>query len=293
MVDVRSIVTPLASNSAGLYFSKEYNKMFASRYFGTGVKFSALASLDTNGAVGHVLGRVPLTLFGNTFDFAKFEAFGQATPPSAQDSGFNLDFQFAGQTLYSQSGDAGFAWEKDWSVSKSKSYTTLFWLGIVPLSVSAEATGTLGFVVDGKMEDNFLTSAAPYVAVDGSVTAEVKLLVASGGITADITLISDAFTGEASADMTLTDAGGGAFLLSGTLNEDIYNELDGPTGKVALYASYPDGVKWCKGGRSWWSYWYPCGVNQQTVSQTLVNWQSFSRTDTILSKSQGTPFAVN
>ncbi|NNG02374.1 MAG: hypothetical protein HKM93_23560 [Desulfobacteraceae bacterium] len=285
-VGMRSAVTPYSSGAA-LYFSKEYNKMFESSYFGTGVRFSALASLDTNGAIGHVVGRVPITMFGSTFDFAKFEAYGQATPHAVEDSGFDLDLLFAGQTLYSKSGDAGFSWDKDWSVSKSKGYETLFWLGIVPMIVSAEATGTLGFVVDVSIADDFITSAAPYVSVGSSVTAEISFLLASGGITADMTLISDTFTGDASAGMTLQDSGGDLTLI-GTLNEGIYNELEGPTGKVSLWAKYKNGVKWCKS----WGVPYPCGLKSHKYSTTIVNWSSFSRTDTILSKTQSTSFPV-
>ncbi|BCR05648.1 hypothetical protein DESUT3_27170 [Desulfuromonas versatilis] len=280
--------TPLAvdPNNGLLQYSDDYGKTLASDYFSAGVEFSALARLDNGGALGHVQGSVPLKVFGHTFDFAYINVMGQAVPHRVQDSGFDLDVRFAGNTLYSRSGDAGFSWDNDWNVTKSKGYTTRFWLGIVPMALTASASGSLGFGIEAEIADDFVTNAGPYVDVGSNVTAGIDLLIASGGVTADMSLIKDTFKGDASASMTLADGGA---TLNGTLAEQISNQLQGPQGKVSLFVSYPDGVRWCKS----WGVPYPCGVRTAYKSQTLVNWQSYSRNDVLLSKQQSTSVSLN
>lgn len=265
--------------STGLSYSESYTKSFSNSDFGAGVSFSASASLNDHGAHAGAEGSVPVTVFGTTANFIEIDASAQVTPPNMQATGFDLDVDFAGDTVYSKSGQAGFDWTDDWSVTKSISESADFWVGPVPVTVSGGVNGTLGFGVKVALEKDFVMSMGPYANAGAFASAAINLLAASGGVRGNLTLVQDTFTAGATAGMTLSDGG---LVATGTLNESIINQLSGPSGDVELYVTYPNGIQWC----SSWGIPYPCGVSEGTASTPIVSWAPYTETNTLLSATQ-------
>jgi len=268
-----------AADSDGVYFAKSYSKKFSNKYFGAGVEFDANASLTAVGAMGKAEGSVPVSIFKKSYKFIDASLYAHDNPVTPTDSQFEVQAEFAGIILYSKKEDTGYHWSKDWNVHKEKGYTDTIFIGVVPLEVTAGASGKLGFEATMSMEEKFIAHAGPYVDVGTYASAGVGALGFSAGVKGSLDLIGDTFTAKADAEMSLNDD---ETILTGTLDEKIYDDLDGPKGWFGLY------LKWWTPKICWkWHVIpYPCGKHHHEKDLKLVKWHSYHKEDILLNESQ-------
>ena len=268
--------SPVASKGdAGLNFQTSFTKGFDNQYFGANLDFLGKAWFGLNGIGASVSGKLPVTVLGHTFDFLGITSDAHYNPILPTDSAFDLDVEFAGITLYSQSGNAGFEWEKTWQIEKNMGYSQTFVIGIVPVEVSAGASGALGIKATVSVNSKFEGTVSPFVDVGAYASAAVNLVVAKGGIRGTLYLIGCSFDTKLGGTIA---ADAGATQLTGTLDETIGYTLSGPNGGLVIY------VQWPKTCWKWHVIPYPCGWN--TKDWSLVSWSTYSKTDTLLDRRQ-------
>lgn len=274
-VNIYEGVPVAASDAAGLTFQTSFSKGFSNNYFGTEVDFLGKAWFGIQGIGASVSGGVPVTILGHTFDFLKATSDAHYNPIMPTDSAFDLDVEFAGMTLYSKSGNANFSWEETWQIEKRMGYSQTFVIAVVPVELSAGASGALGIKATVNIAAAFEGTVSPFVDVGAYASAAVNLAVAKGGVRGTLYLVGCTF------DTTLGGtiaADTGATQLTGTLTEKVGYTLKGPNGKIELY------VDWPKTCWKWHVIPYPCGWHEATKS--LVSWSAFSKSDTLFDKQQ-------
>jgi hypothetical protein len=256
-------------------FQTSFSKGFSNSFFGAEVDFLGKSWFGAQGIGASVSGGVPVTILGHTFDFLRATSDGHYNPIMPTDSAFDLDVEFAGMTLYSKSGNANFSWEESWQIEKRMGYSQTFVIAVVPVELSAGASGALGINASVNIAAHFDGSISPFVDVGAYTSAAINLLVAKGGVRGTLYLVGCTF------DTTLGGtiaANAEATQLTGTLVEKAGYTLEGPNGNVELFVNWPR-VCW-----KWHIIPYPCGWNEATKS--LVSWSVFSQSDTLLDKQQ-------
>ncbi len=267
---------PVASRGdGGLDFQTSFSKGFDNKHFGADLDFLGKAWFGLNGIGASVSGTLPVTVLGHTFDFLGITSDAHYNPILPTDSAFDLDVEFAGITLYSQSGNAGFEWEKTWQIEKNMGYTQTFVIGIVPVDVSAGASGALGIKATVSVNSEFDGTVSPFVDVGAYASAAIDLAVAKGGIRGTLYLIGCSFDTKLGGTIA---ADAGATQLTGTLDETVGYTLSGPNGDLVIF------VKWPKTCWKWHVIPYPCGWHEKDWS--LVSWSTYSKKDTLLDKHQ-------
>ncbi len=267
---------PVASRGdGGLNFQTSFSKGFDNKHFGADLDFLGKAWFGLNGIGASVSGTLPVTVLGHTFDFLGITSDAHYNPILPTDSAFDLDVEFAGITLYSQSGNAGFEWEKTWQIEKNMGYTQTFVIGIVPVDVSAGASGALGIKATVSVNSEFDGTVSPFVDVGAYASAAIDLAVAKGGIRGTLYLIGCSFDTKLGGTIA---ADAGATQLTGTLDETVGYTLSGPNGDLVIF------VKWPKTCWKWHVIPYPCGWHEKDWS--LVSWSTYSKKDTLLDKHQ-------
>ena len=266
--------TPVGSKGdGGAAFETSFSKGFDNRFFGAKVDFRAKAWFSGKGIGSEVSGATPVTVLSHTFDFLGVSSAARYNPVTPTDSGFDLDVEFAGATVYSKHGDAGFTWEQTWQVEKSKGFDQRFVIAIVPVKVSAGVSGALGFRAAVNVSSSFNGTVSPFVDIGTYVSAGVDAFVAKAGVRGNLHLIKFDL-GTTLGGTIAADAG--ATQLTGTLDGKVGYTLTGPRGEIVIYVGYP----WCC---KWWIICKPC---TKDAEWTLVSWSPYSKTDTLLDKHQ-------
>jgi len=266
--------TPVASKGdGGATFETSFSKGFDNKFFGAKVNFRAKAWFSGKGIGSEVSGATPVTVLSHTFDFLGVTSSARYNPVTPTDSGFDLDVEFAGATVYSKHGDAGFTWEQTWQVEKSKGFDQRFVIAIVPVKVSAGVSGALGFRAAVNVGSAFNGTVSPFVDIGTYVSAGVDAFVAKAGVRGNLHLIKFDL-GTTLGGTIAADAG--ATQLTGTLDGTVGYTLTGPKGEIVIYVGYP----WCC---KWWIICKPC---TKDAEWTLVSWSPYSKTDTLLDKHQ-------
>ena len=307
---------PAATQTSPIRFEEGFETGFSAKFAGAGLEANAWSALDGSGASAHAGAAVPITLFGQEFEFLGLDADGGAFPGSP-DLGYALDLRFAGVVVYSQllnddtcgldlsqrddlsigGGPTNelLIWENDFFVEKTKGASTNLVVGIVPLTAAFEASGQLGFLVkagvpvcDTSYADTvFQSHAGPYLDVGMLASAGVGTSWGfSAGIEGQATLIEDTFFTRAEATslqlLPTTPA-----QVSGTLTEVITNTLVGPSGGINLYVGYPC-IKWCK----WFGIPYPCAIAQCKARQSIFRFSTFTKEDVLMCEDASAAVAV-
>jgi hypothetical protein len=241
------------------------------------------------------------------------EAEGHGNPVLPYSSSFMLDFDFAGITIYSKLIDASLAdgWDPDlvreylqwkpeiWEVEKSKKYEKDFVIAVVPVTISAEASGIIGYDVvaqvcvakdlceEGATVPLFQAYTGPRADIEADLSAGVGSSKAglSAGVGGDISFLSDTFYATTSASLAYDEV---AQEIEGTLTEVITNTLTGPNGGLYAYVGYPS-IKICRK----WGVPYPCGTKTRKKKKYLDKWSSFERKDVLFCDDQATTVVIN
>lgn len=153
-----------------------------------------------------------------------------------------------------------------------KGYKKVFFVGWVPLSLTLDAVGKLELegTVGIKLNETsqvvlFASGVGPAPSVGVSAAAAVDFLVTSAGVEAELTLIKNVFGVD--ADLPIV-----AGIESGkSLKFALINELQGPSGKVEAFITYPMLV---------WKTFFPSFETKKS-STNIVNWESFTKKVTL------------
>jgi len=260
----------------------DWKKEWSNEHFGVGLQLDSLGRVDGRGALASAETAIPMKLFGTGFKLLDLEATAQFVPFDREDSSFQFDFRFAGLTIYTHTGELpeldDWDWDSENSWPKSKSVTSRFTVGIVPMEVHAGVTATLGYDVHVHLGSSFQFDANAIADARATATADATIGILSGGATAELTLLNDTFKARAFAGVDYdpdTDEVLAGLLASAT------NRLEGPSGRAFLYAEW-QGIKWCKRFR----IPYPCGHVTNRKEKQLVKWEPYVKEDVLLDFNQ-------
>lgn len=265
-----------------LAFEQGITQQWGSDKFGAGFGFDALASLDGRGAIAEVDGGLRVEVFGSRFEFLHLGARAQVVPqvdPAAtgdETSGFGLELQFAGVTVYTLQRELGYTYDGSFSVSKEKSFTRQFFVGPVPVSATGGVTGEVGFALVANLQPVSLTSnVGPYASLEASLEAGVGIFGLRAGAGGALTLIEERFQGDVLTGLSVIRASAPA-VFEGSVAMQVANVVTGPTGRLYLFVEYP-GIKWCRV----WGIPLPCGFKTVRKEWGLVSWVSFVKEDVL------------
>ena len=252
---VRSEACPTSTAAAVGNFSKVWSKSanYGNSTFGSGYlgKFTmgAVAGLGANDKLSaEAYGKADVTVFGGTKGIeAKAYAQVQNTAFS-----YNAYFKAAGSTLWSPSGTTNLTIAKSWSKTLVNA-STLIWIGPVPVTLSASGKGTMGITGSlGYTAAALSATAKPYGNLTASATAAINLVVASAGVTANLTLINAAVPAVASMKLL----GSNQFQYT----VDVDAQISSLSGNV----------------QAWAKVWYVFGSKKWTT--TIASWSGLTAT---------------
>ena len=256
--------------------------------FGVGFEFNAFASVDEAGAIAAGEGAIPVTLLGNTLNLVEFNARAQVVPaidpesiPDGENSGFYLNLDFAGLTVYSLEEDLGFLYEDELSFSKGKNFNNVFFVGPVPVTVGAGIEGSIGFELHANLQPvSLATSAGPFAQLEANVTGAIGVPGLQAGVGGALTILDERFTGTVLTGLVVVDPGPQSAVFEGSASLKIVNTLTGPVGRLFLFADYP-AIVWCNSVFGV----FPCGVKVVRSELVLVEWASFVKEDVLFDES--------
>ena len=270
---------------------ESYTKEWSSSSFGAGLGLEAIERLDGHGGLASLTAATPMRVFGLEFDLLHLESYARFAPQAREESNFNVELEFATLLLYSHSANLAeykWEWQQDVSFDKSQSAGTTFWVSVVPIEVTGEVGGNLGFdlragignelELDGGLLDGVVLDGTAFVDAWATVTAQVDLLVASGGVEGHLDFLGDTFHADAHIGVLYHPDALPVATISGEVVSQVTNELDGPSGRFYLEANYP-GIKWCKG---LFGVHYPCGATTERSTRNLIEWDTFHKDDVLL-----------
>ncbi len=281
----RSILSARAVSSI-TKFEKSYSKSYGDKgKFAVGIDLYGKAQLDLLdiGGVIDASGEVDVWIFN-----AKNDLFSIKFHASAYADGLNTGYSteiviFNAKAFEEERFVAKFekSFEKSWEEEKTL-VEARFAIGPVPMSVSAGVSGELGFDLSvGYAVELYAKGDASlglfHTNFKAFAEGGIDLLIASGGVIAELTLINNIFRLDSSVDLSLASD---ATPVIG-YGIDLTDDLDVISGKFGLFAEV-SGIKWCKK----WGIPYPCGTKHTTYYLWLYQTPSvFNKSWTIYSNS--------
>ena len=252
---VRSEACPTSSAVAVGNYSKVWSKSanYGNSTFGSGYlgKFTlgAVAGAGANDKLSaEAYGKADVTVFSLTKGIeAKAYAQVQNTAFS-----YNAYFKAAGSTLWSPSGTTNLTIAKSWSQTLVNA-STLIWIGPVPVTLSASGKGAIGITGGlGYSAATLSATAKPYGNLTASATAAINLVVASAGVTANLTLINAAVPAVASMKLLASN--------QFQYTVDVDAQISSLSGNV----------------QAWAKVWYVFGSKKWTT--TIASWSGLTAT---------------
>ena len=232
------------------------------------------ASLEAGGSVDMWIFSAHNTIFGASFD-------GQAYLAGVN-TGYDSEMIIFNTTVYEDSKwvaqfEKSFekSWEEERTLAKAK-----FTVGPIPMTVEAGINGSVGFelVIGYALSELYANGDIFSANFGGFAEGGIDAVVASAGVTVELTIIDNVLAMESSAELGLLEDGqvNPRVDYSFALTDDI----DVISGRFGLYAKV-SGIKWCKQ----WGIPYPCGTKTttyylwfyQTPSVYNKSWTIFSK----------------
>lgn len=153
--------------------------------------------------------------------------------------GFEAEIKSLGKKLFSLSylktGSASTGFKKSFTEQIKVKYMVVIF--IIPVELEAGAYGELGLQFQFGVEHyaKFYAKAGPFIDVGAFASAKVTVIVAWAGIRGTLSLIRDEFWGEVSGGMEVRS---GARDLIMSMGLRVWNDLYGPSGRLAVFAGY-------------------------------------------------------
>ena len=241
-------------------FNKVWSKSntYGNTTFGAG--YSASFTLNATGATGtandrisaEAKGKANVTVLGATGGIEGY-AYGKIQNTTASDT---MYLKVLGATVWNHSGAATMSANPSWSRTLA-SASTLIWLGPVPVTLSASGSGTLGVQASfGYSAGVLAAKGRPYGNLKATASAGIDLLVASAGVSANLTLINASLPAVASLSLATATDGKSQF----KYDLDLDASLNTLSGNVQLWAKV----------------WYLFGSKKWTT--TIASWSGITAT---------------
>jgi hypothetical protein len=258
------------ASSALIDLNTSYNKVYGNKS-----KIAAEIQLDGGVSIDPILAGGSAYASGSfnahLFDFkavivgVKFNADAYLLA----DTGYLLEMTFLNTTVFTKEGP-----EKDpnanelptWTVTYEEKFersrdivTSRFFIGPVPLSVTAGVSGNVGFSVEAGYDGQlFIRGDLFSAAFSGYANGGIDLLLIEAGIAISIVIIENNFTLASSLGLTLATDSLKPII---TYQASLVDKLDVIRGEFGLFAKVV-GVEWCKK----WIFPYPCGTKESRYS---------------------------
>ncbi len=269
-----------AQNNALLSFVRSFGQVY-----GDSSKFAVSLNIGTNSYVSqsrfsaefNSSGSFDIFIFNNSASLlgASAQAFAYGDTVGA---GYNVGVRILGASVFSESDSVADrlqkSWDRTWEEERAL-FDARFVIAIVPLRVSAGIAGSVGFGAEIGFDNLVITATGDVFSAEISAfaTAEINLLVASGGVGGSFLIISEGFSITGSADLTEAASDGRI-----TLGLDIENELKAIEGDIFLFVKYP-------------TYKFCCKFGQKEATKTIYNTGSlYDKTWTLFSDSRTLTF---
>ncbi len=265
-------VLPAPPSQGVLDWRESFEKTWTNKYFGVGLSLEGAAAIDRRGAVGEARATLPVFLVGKRFELLDAELYSQTAPHDTSKSRYSADVRVLDRSIYSAGvTDPSYTYVEDFSKSETVEAKTTVWVGPVPITFTAGATGVVGFRAEFHADTAGLAiSEGPYAEATAFGEAKVDLLVARGGVRGNMQIVRDDFVARAAAQVQVV---GNGEALDGILEFDVTNTLVGPNGRIFLFAEYPE-AEICAG-------FLPCGVKTKRVEKDLVKFSTFRKVDVL------------
>ena len=240
------------------------------QHFAFNLDFHAGATADNRGYIEQVNAGIPVTVFGQDFDFLRIIARAQLVPdylgkPAAEQSGFSYEIRFLNQvveaippTTVSVSGSL-ISYSKE--VKKEKE----FFVGPVPMIAGGSVGGTFGLEITVGYANNkppvfgggnpvvsVGSSIGPFASLEAGMFAGVGTRVFSVGVEGVVVLLDERLVYFIGTEIEVIADGFGSsndveFII--TQLQKLSNIFTGPQGKLNLFAKYSvPAVSTCKWG---------------------------------------------
>jgi hypothetical protein len=273
--DIQTQVAGTTPPANEINWEVPFVKDFSNSNIGIGVHFGANAKVGTKGVYGEGLASVPLTLVGHTIDLLALEAKGLFNPLHKADNGFGVTLKALTVTLYEKRTKEDEQLNPGSPLTYTQEYSTSanFAVGPVPMFVKIGARGSVGININASVGYEFRISADPFlnfsVFAEGGPGGSFAGWTLGGGVGASMTLIDDTFHAGIVAG---TSYDSGTSILTGSVMEEVTNDLKGPKGKVYLFVTATGKVLWKEISKRW--------------EYVLATWSSFELKDTIFNRTQ-------
>jgi len=338
-----------ASQSSGscrqelLNYSKSFKRNKYGKRFGAGAYAKGSSGLDGDGLHAKVYGSVTGKAMGHKSNFMRLHFNADALPGSFEGTGYDLDIEALGITIYSKSksladvsglstptvdaqeeaaidlkiannetnlskaalikqkvykkakknvstysgsGSTAIGYVYDWDIGKKKGYTQQYIVGIVPVTITAGASATVGFVTDIHLDG--ITSLTGTFRPKAGIGAYMKGGVGvsglySAGAEAELWLLNESLENRVNASLDMVEDDDEEYIVSleGNIDARVYNYYKGPNGKFYLYAEYTV-PRYC----TKYGVRYPCGTKNKSKRKYLAKWRTSVSKGTLLKKSK-------
>ncbi|MCC5815499.1 MAG: hypothetical protein JJT78_12145 [Leptospira sp.] len=284
-------VQAMVRNAGELRWQAGYNKSSYSGEFGSNFSSLAKAGLTAaDGAYARAEGLASIRVVGFNAEILKGHLQLFIIPQTSRYGG-DMEFRFVGSRVFYRGIDRGYDFSRgrDWNIFKRYEKSKTVIVKIVPVTMVAGMSGTIGFTIGAELaETTFQINAGPYLRAGAYASAAVNAFVASAGIRANLYLLDSDLTSIATASVAVSGR-----TISGTLTQRSDLNFTGPNGNIQLFAEWVSGIKTCCackrifGKRRCFACW-PCGVNRSSASLNICSFQSWRYSKTLFNRSQGT-----
>lgn len=230
------------------------------------------AALEAGGAVNMWIFNAQNTIFSITYD-------GQAYL-SGINTGYSSEMVIFNTTVFEDeyyNAQFAISLEKSWEEERVLA-SARFFVGPIPIKVSAGITGGVGFELNLGYALSELTADGDVFSTNfgGFASGSVDVLIAEAGVTAELNVIDNVLALDSSASLALLDEG--ELDPRVEYEFELTDEIDVISGRFGLFAIVR-GIKWCK----FLGVPYPCGTKTtdyylwfyQTPSVFAKSWVIF------------------
>jgi len=272
--DFQSLLAGVAEPKNELRWDVPFLKEFSNDHVGIGVRFGATADVGTKGILAEAGASVPMTIVGHTIDLLALDAKGLFNPLNKADNGFAVTLKALTIKLWEKRTKEDEQLAQDpLTFAQEKAFTANFVVGPVPMFVRIGARGSVGLDVGATVGSNLQITAEPFlnftVFAEGGPGGSVAGWTLGGGVGADMKLIDDRFHAGITAGVTYDSA---TSIMTGSITEEVSNDLKGPSGRVYLFVTATGKVLWKQISKRW--------------EYVLATWKTFEKKDTLFNKTQ-------
>ncbi len=265
-LEVSSIDEPFANK---LHYGGSYIKMYEEYGHTYGDKSKIAIGMDIGtksllfkhsqwgiGASSNSWAELPLYIFDNSITLLGASANASVNITKANGS-WGTEVVFLGLTVLDEGESAGsyeVGWDRTWE-ERQTLFSSTFTIVIIPIKVEAGINGSVGLGIGLELDSAVLTLTGNMFEASMGAYAEgsVSVVVASGGVGLDFTIIEETFAIEAGLDLSQA-----VLNREITASIEMYNDVSLISGEFYLFVEYP-------------TYSFCCSVHTSRATKTLYD----------------------